>query len=171
MAADPSSQDDFYRQAAESYGAALKRLARAYEVDAEARRDLLQEIHIALWRSFAGFNGRCSLRTWIYRVAHNVATSHITRRRKAAFVGLEELESLPVDLRDHESAADRQYNLVELWKLSLCLKPIDRQVILSSLEGFDAASIGEVTGISPGNVSTKVHRIKNIMARRFQNGE
>jgi RNA polymerase sigma-70 factor (ECF subfamily) len=41
----------------------------------EDRRDLLQEIHLALWRSFATFDDRCSLRTWVYRVAHNVATS------------------------------------------------------------------------------------------------
>jgi hypothetical protein len=37
-----------------SYGGALERLARVYEADAEVLRDLLQEIHIALWRSFAG---------------------------------------------------------------------------------------------------------------------
>jgi len=43
-------------------------------------------------------------------------------------------------------------------------------VILSYLEGLDAASIGEITGISPGNVTIKIHRIKNILARRFQEG-
>ena len=42
-----SSQDDLYRKAAESFGAALERLTRAYEADAEHRRDLLQEMHIA----------------------------------------------------------------------------------------------------------------------------
>lgn len=52
--APQSSQDGLYQEAAETYGAALDRLARAYEADAEIRRDLLQEIHIALWRSFAG---------------------------------------------------------------------------------------------------------------------
>ena len=51
------------------------------------------------------------------------------------------------------------------------LKPVDRQVILAYLEGMDAAAIGEITGISPGNVATKIHRIKNILARRFQQGE
>ena len=84
MPARPPIQDDLYREAAETYGAALERLARAYEADAEVRRDLLQEIHIALWQSFEGFDGRCSLRTWVYRVAHNTAISHVVlqRRRK-----------------------------------------------------------------------------------------
>ena len=56
MPAPPPTQDDLYREAAETHHAALERLARAYEADAEIRRDLLQDIHIALWRSFAGFN-------------------------------------------------------------------------------------------------------------------
>jgi hypothetical protein len=38
------SQDSLYEQAADAYGAALDRLPRAYEPDAEARRDVLQDI-------------------------------------------------------------------------------------------------------------------------------
>ena len=62
------SQDELYRKVEEEYGAALARMAYAYEANPDLRRDLLQEIHLALWRSFRKFNGRCSLRTWIYRV-------------------------------------------------------------------------------------------------------
>jgi len=37
------------------YGAALERLARAYETDADRVRDLLQDIYVALWQSLARF--------------------------------------------------------------------------------------------------------------------
>jgi RNA polymerase sigma-70 factor (ECF subfamily) len=53
-------QDDLYERAASEYGAALVRLARGYEADPDKRRDLLQEIHIALWRSLEGFDGLCA---------------------------------------------------------------------------------------------------------------
>ena len=49
-------------------------------------------------------------------------------------------------------------------------EPFDRQVILLYLEGLDAASIGDITGISAGNVATKVHRVKKVLAQRFQKG-
>ena len=152
------------------FGAALERLARAYEADAERRRDLGQEIHLALWRSFAGWNGHCSMRTWVYRVAHNAATTYVIREKRVSaekLVSLEELEELPG--RGAESA-DRQEALGRLTGLIQSLKTVDRQVILSYLEGMDAASIGEITGLSPGNVATKIHRIKNVLARRFQEG-
>ena len=72
-----SDQARLYSDVAEEFGGALERLARAYEGDSDRRRDLLQEIHVALWRSLARFDGRCSMRTWVYRVAHNVATSRV----------------------------------------------------------------------------------------------
>jgi RNA polymerase sigma-70 factor (ECF subfamily) len=35
---------------------------------------------------------------------------------------------------------------------------------------MDAAGIGDVAGISAGNVATKIHRIKNLLARQFNAG-
>lgn len=165
-------QDDLYLETAATYGASLDRLAHAYEADPDKRQDLGQEIRIALWRSFAGWNAQCSLRTWVYRVAHNAATSYVIRQRRVntrELVGLEELENLP-DREADRFAADTNQAFEQLLKLIQSLKPLDRQVILSYLEDMDAASIGEIVGLSSVNVATKIHRIKKILARWFQEG-
>ena len=96
-------------------------------------------------------------------------TSSSQRRTYTGLVSLEEIESVPVH-DESELAADRSTALERLLRLIQRLKPVDRQVILSYLEGMDAASIGEITGISPANVAMKIHRIKSILARRFQRG-
>ena len=167
-------QDESYRQAASEYGAALDRLAHAYEADPDRRRDLLQEIHLALWRSFEKFDGRCSLRTWIYRVAHNVATSYVIRqsrwkRNTAAFLTLEEAEA-QASRENVEVSADRRQALARLLALIQQLDLVDRQVILAYLEDLDAESIGEITGLSTASVWTRVHRIKNLLVRQFYTG-
>ena len=92
-----ANQDGLYSSAVDQFGSALERLARAYEADPEKRRDLSQDIHFQLWRSFQRYDGRCSLRTWVYRVANHVATSHVIRERRifSSLVTLEELETLP----------------------------------------------------------------------------
>jgi RNA polymerase sigma-70 factor, ECF subfamily len=165
------SQDDLYREAAETYGRSFERLARAYEADPETRRDLLQEIHLQLWRSFVQFDGRCSLRTWVYRVAHNVATSHVARQRRIrnSLVSLEDIESMQ-DSDQGELALSKSKALDRLSMLIQRLKPIDRQIIVSYLEGMDAVATGEITGLSPANVAMKIHRIKKILTRWFQTG-
>jgi RNA polymerase sigma-70 factor, ECF subfamily len=165
---DVSGQDDLYARAAAEYGAALGRLAYAYENDSEKRRDLLQDIHVALWRSFSGYDQRCSLRTWVYRVAHNTATSWVIRqkrKRPEMLVGLEDVEET-VALPD----MDRTLALQTLTQLIQRLKPLDREVMLAYLEGMDAGEIAELTGLSARNAATKVHRIKNVLAREFREG-
>ena len=163
--------DRLYAEAVAIYGAAMERLARAYERDSDRCLDLLQEIHVALWRSFASFDQRCSLRTWVYRVAHNVAISEISRRRDRTpvLVGLEEIESLP-DAIDYERTLDDRLALDRIMSLIHRLDPLDRQVILLYLEGLDAASTAEITGFSSRNIATKIHRIKRLLARRFHEG-
>jgi len=161
------SQDDLYREVADTYGPSLDRLARAYEADPDTRRDLLQDIHLQLWRSFAQFDGRCSLRTWVYRVAHNVATGHVVRQRRIRrpLASIEEIEAMP--------SADRPEVAAALERLSMLiqqLKPIDRQIIISYLEGMDAAATAEITGLSAANVAMKIHRIKNVLKRWFHEG-
>jgi RNA polymerase sigma-70 factor (ECF subfamily) len=158
---------------AATFGAALERLARAYERDPDRRRDLLQDIHVALWRSLARFDGRCSLRTWVYRVAHNTATSKVLRRQTHAptLVPLDDsLESVAQGGAREDQLVDRRRALERLYELIHRLRPLDRQVMLLYLEQLDAASIAEITGLSRANVATKVHRIKHILIERFHRG-
>jgi RNA polymerase sigma-70 factor (ECF subfamily) len=84
-------------------------------------------------------------------------------------VSLEQLEALP-DENQGTLAAEQRINLDRLSTLIQRLKPLDRQVIICWLENIDAATIGEITGLSPGNVAVRLHRIKNALARRFREG-
>src|SRR5271156_6589939 len=130
-----ASREDLYGEAVSTHGPALDRLARAYEADAETRRDLLQEIHLALWRSLDSFQSRCSLRTWIYRVAHNVAASHIVTNRRQNAHRLISIDDVEVaDDRGGANIADRHIALERLMALVRELKPLDRQLVLLYLE-------------------------------------
>jgi RNA polymerase sigma-70 factor (ECF subfamily) len=163
-------QDGRYLEVAAQYGPALDRLARGYEADPDLRRDLRQEIHMELWRSLARFDGRCSLRTWVYRVAHNTAASHVLKQKvKNAFVGLDDLDAIS-DGEDPEQVLVERDSRQRLLALVQTLKPADRQLTLLYLEDLDAAAIGEITGLSTGAVAVKIHRIKAALASRFKQG-
>ena len=103
--------DSLCAQLAQEYGPALARIARSHEADADLRRDLLQDLHVALWRSLGGYDGRCSLRTWVYRVVYNTALIYVTRRRRSrhgVLCTLDELaaQDLPTDRDSSASGAD-----------------------------------------------------------------
>jgi RNA polymerase sigma-70 factor (ECF subfamily) len=167
--AGASGQDERYAAAAAEFGGAIERLARVYEANADTRRDLIQDIHVALWRSLAVFDGRCALRTWVYRVAHNTAASHVQKRRRwggERSGAYETLETL-ADTDDPEATTGERQALARLMAIIQALGPPDRQVALLYLEDLDAAAIGEITGLSPGAVATKIHRLKALLAQRF----
>ena len=172
IAPGDTCQDSRYADAIEKFGPALHRLARAYEADPDKRRDLSQDIHLQLWRSFRRYDARCSLRTWTYRIAHHVAASYVIRERRLFLnlVSLEELDRLSSPAEGAQRA-DQRFHLDRLATLIQRLKPLDRQVIVCYLEDLDAASIGEITGLSPASVAMRVHRIKNVLAKWFHEGE
>lgn len=167
-------REELYETAVREYGRMIDRLAAGYEGSPDKRHDLRQEIHLQLWRSLARFDERCSLKTWTLRVAHNTAVSHVAREHRAAavssrWVTIEELEQTAANSDDAlDTMLDRQQALERLMQFIRELKPLDRQILLSYLEQIDAASIAEITGLSPANVAMKIHRIKAILARRFQ---
>jgi RNA polymerase sigma-70 factor, ECF subfamily len=169
---DRREQDALYEQAVTEHGSMIRRLAYGYEADPERRRDLLQDIHLELWQSLELFDGRCALRTWVFRVAHNVAASHIGRQRRIAsrLVELEALDTEP-GLVDEETLANHRHAAQKLLGLIYRLRPADRQIILLYLEGETAAEIAEVTGFSPSNIATKIHRIKKLLQQRYVEGK
>lgn len=144
------------------HGPALQRLTFGYEASAEARRDLQQEILVALWRALPSFEGRSSLKTWIFRVAHNVSASHVLRARrrpKTDFRSLEELGDL-IASADGEAVALSSLRVEALARGVRELKSLDRQLVLLFLEGFSSSETAEVTGLSETNVSTKLSRLR-----------
>lgn len=160
--------DQLYRQAGEEFAPAIARLARAVERDAEKARDLEQEMHCALWTSLARFKGDCALKTWVYRVAHNVAADHVSKAtRGPKKVPLEEIDALPA-AGNPESDAAEALVLEQVAQLIRALPPVDAQTIVLWLEGESAAEIAEITGLSSGAVATRVHRIKALLAGHFE---
>jgi RNA polymerase sigma-70 factor (ECF subfamily) len=167
------NRSDLYKDVTADYGSALERLARAYEADPDRRQDLLQEIHMAIWRSLEVYESRCALRTWVYRVAHNTAAKYVTRRirsRNEVFVSFEELEAL-TGSPEPTNESGSQIMAAQLFEFIHRLKPPDRQLMLLYLEDIDTESIGEIIGMSAGSVRTKIHRLKAILARQFHAGE
>ncbi len=163
----PTDQLQAFRALTAEYGPALQRLARGTEADEARQQDLVQEILVALWQALPSFEGRSSMRTWVYRVAHNVAVSHVVksqRDRLSRAVALDD-DALVANAAREAEGRDAVSRLAALVR---ALRPADAQVILLYLEGLGHDEIAEVTGMSPGNVAVKVHRIKAALASAFE---
>jgi RNA polymerase sigma-70 factor, ECF subfamily len=171
-AGSAADQEALYQKANAEFGAVLARLARSYEANPAQQQDLLQEIHIALWRSLPAFAGRCSLRTWVYRVSHNAAASWVQKRRRGPkdLVDLEDVE-IPSDAPAVDVVVDEARMLSRLHELVQRLKPLDRQVFVLYLEGLAMEDIAEIAGLTETNTRTKLHRMRQLLSSQLATGD
>lgn len=131
----------------------IRRLCAAYAVRAPDREDLFQEIFLGAWRALPAFRGEASVRTWLYRIAHNVALTWQARQRRR-----EHAES-PFD-EDANRGSEMDLRRIELTRAVARMAPADRTLVLLWLEGLTAAEIEDVTGVKAATVAVRLSRIR-----------
>ena len=135
------------------------KVANTYARLADDRADLAQEISAQLWRAFPGYDEARSFSTWMYRIALNVAISHLRNAERR------NIQTLPLDESAHEAAVvvgiaepDERVRAFEVFMVQL--DPLNRALLLLVLEERSYREIAEILGLSETNVATRISRLK-----------
>jgi len=158
-AVDRRALEEQYERLLRANGASIMRLAAAYEPNPSNRDDLVQEIALALWKALPHFRGECSERTLVFRIAHNRALTHLWRRKRAPGE-LEEAAEIADSRSTPESQASAGQLRERLMRAIRALPVAHREVMVLVLEGLSHGEIGEVLGISEGNVAVRANRAR-----------
>jgi RNA polymerase sigma factor (sigma-70 family) len=137
----------------------ISRIALSYEADPMLRRELIQDILLAVWVALPSYRGESALKTFVASIAQKRSISHVTQRAREP----RQVE-LPADLRaagllPDEIAVrnDMKKQLVE----SIQLLPIpQREAIVLCFEGFSYGDMGKVLGISTNAAMLRCQRAK-----------
>jgi RNA polymerase sigma factor (sigma-70 family) len=153
----------------EQYGPAVWRLVGAYTEDRGEREDLFQEIAAQLWRALPNYRGQASERTWLYRIAHNVAIAATakSRHRGRSEVELTETPHRGPGIEEALLASERQARLAAAIR---SLPVADRQLVVLHLEGLSHAEIAEVLGTTPGAAMTRLSRVRDRLVKMLNQG-
>ena len=135
------------------------KVASTYAHLADERADLAQEISAQLWCAFPRYDRNRSFSTWMYRIALNVAISHL---RSATH---RDAHTLALDETAHEAAmvgaiAEPDERVRELHRFISRLDALNRALLLLVLEERSYREIAEILGLSETNVATKISRLK-----------
>ena len=148
---------DAFGELLEAHRAIVFKVAGTYCRHPDDRADLAQEIATQLWRAWPGYDPERRFSTWMYRIALNVAISHVRALRPSDEAFDEALHDLADEAGDDHEGAER----VRLLEAFIARQPpLDRALLLLYLDERSQREIGEILGLSETNVSTKIGRLK-----------
>lgn len=143
--------------------------------DPEEARDVAQEVFLQVYRVLDRFEGRSSLKTWIYRIAVNQCHNrrrfwHRRRRdREQAFdEGLSTGGALASGPTPYEEAqrGERARRVQEaLLELSFEHRTV---LVLREVEGLTCEEVGVALGVPEGTVKSRLSRAREAMRLRLR---
>jgi RNA polymerase sigma factor (sigma-70 family) len=143
----------------EEHGPLIRRIARSYEANRALVDELVQDIYLALWEALPRFRGDAALRTFVVRVAHNRAITHVAKEaRRPRAVELD--DNLPDSATTPDRAAEHTEARNRLESAVMALPLGQRLVVTLALEGFSPDEIAHVLGIGVSAASVRLHRAK-----------
>jgi RNA polymerase sigma factor (sigma-70 family) len=159
------SRDDRFVRLLQEHDRALRRLAASYERDRARQQDLVQDIWLAVWQALARFRGECSERTFVFRIAHNRAVSHVDYSQRRRAEPLHDEAPLPAGDPDPEASLSQQQRSARLHEAVQNLPIGMRQVVVLTLEGLTNAEVADIVGTTENNVAVRLTRARAALSR------
>lgn len=148
-----------FDQVVAGHTAMIARIALAYEADPALRRELVQDIMLAIWSGLPRFRRDSTLKTFVAGIAYKRSISHVSRavrRPRAAPLSDDFVsdEPLPDEIASRNQLKSRLLEVVQTLPLA------QKQAIILCLEGFSFKEIGETIGVSTHAAQMRCQRAK-----------
>lgn len=151
-----------FMEGVREYDGMIRRICLGYSRAAEDLEDLYQDVLVNIWQGLAGYRADASMKTWIYRVALNTCVSSLRRRsRRPNAASLEDVVNVSDD------SGEKMQEVRELHECISMLGNIDKAVVMLWLDEYSYEEIAELTGLTRGNVATRLHRAKEKLRRIY----
>jgi RNA polymerase sigma-70 factor (ECF subfamily) len=179
---------DAFATLVDRHSPAMIRVAMAYVPTRAAAEEAVQETWIAVMRGIDGFEGRASLKTWIFRILTNVAMrSGARERRSTPFSALAEAENTGEPAVDPDRFLPADHELFpghwaimparwptpeegllagetrEVISAAIAVLPAAQRTVIAlrDVEGWTSEEVREALEISAGNQRILLHRARS----------
>ena len=152
------------------YGPLLSRVANSYEANPALQQELLQEIALAVWQGLTRFEHKSALKTYILKIAHNRAISHVASEvRRPSEEQYDDTQFATQPTHTGPEQTEQQRRKLERLLHAVRQLPLPaRQVVTLSLEGLSYQEIADVCGLTTSHVGVVLKRARASLTRIMQ---
>lgn len=124
----------------------------------EDATDATQSAFLQAYNNIHSFRGGSKFRTWLYRIATNVAIGVARKQSKRTTVAL-----------DESHAAEQEPSCDRVWEVMLELPPeLRTALVLFYIQGLSGRELAEALGCSEGAARTRLHRARKAFKKRYE---
>ena len=154
----------------------LYRLARSIIRDDGEAEDVLQDAYVRAFSNLDGFRGEASFATWLGRIVINEALGRLRRQRKTTPLA-DQIPALAevIPFPNARPQLDPEAMMARSQVHMLLERAIDelpdgfRTVLVARLvEGLSTEETGELVGIPPETVKTRLHRARRLLRHAME---
>lgn len=145
------------------YGDGVLRTVLVITKDREASEEIAQEVFVRAWRKLDRFRGLSSPKTWLYRIAVNLAKNHLRRRRELTMEPSEVEQAHGATREEGPEASMLSQDLRRSVRAAVeSLAPELRIVVaLFYLEELSVNDVAATVGIPAGTVKSRLARARS----------
>ncbi len=157
-AGDRQAMRSFY----ERYSGPLQKFVALRLADSFEAADIVQEAMLEVWRNADRFEGRSSVKSWLFNIARNKAVDRI-RQKSRAPLGDPDMEA-PDEAPDPLAVTQALQEAAQLKACMAELRAEHRAVLhLAFFQDLAYAEIAEIEGCPVGTVKTRIHHAKKLL--------
>ena len=172
-----AGDEEAFQLLVQQYHESMVRLAAVIVPEMSLAEDVVQETWLAVLKAIRNFEGRSTIKTWLFSIVINRARTHLKREQRHAYrskVRLDAKEGImsefmmsQMDAQPETIAVIHEFQQIISQTIDLLPQTQQSVVRLRHLDGFSAAEVSQQLGISDINQRVLLHRARKQMRTKL----
>ena len=168
---------DSFEELIQRYSSKVFSLASRLTRNSEDAEEVIQDVFVTVYRKIAGFEGKSSFSSWLYRVTVNAAFMKLRKRRQDPAIPLEDLmqqaQTVPA-LRSpenvHVDSLSIRHEMLQALESAIQRLPDEYRpvFILRDVDGLTSREVGKILDLTVPAVKSRLHRSRLMLRKKLQ---
>lgn len=167
---------DSFEELINRYAAKAFSLATRLTKNQEDAEEVLQDVFVTVYRKIAGFEGKSSFSSWLYRITVNASFMKLRKRKQDQSIAIEDMPvplqktlGVPRNLHQEADAVTMRHQITSALEEAISRLPDEYRpvFILRDVDGLTSREVSKILNLTVPAVKSRLHRSRMMLRRKL----